>query len=204
MKLLKHFHSDVPVLSYLANSINSGERSTPYSLVTAVNDETLAQFANTTIQASQRPPIVLNDWTARDLNAKPGDTVSLEYYLWHEDGRLETKKADFQLAAVVPIQVSRRIAISSPSIRESPSRKTCLRGIRRFRMISDECERKMKTMAPVSHHAESFHPALDCTATLANALRKLTSIRLESPDKLLTPPGVNAYGENLRKALDPA
>ncbi|HYV82159.1 MAG TPA: ABC transporter permease, partial [Pyrinomonadaceae bacterium] len=38
----------VPVLSYLANSINSGERSTPYSLVTAVDDQTLAQIAKTT------------------------------------------------------------------------------------------------------------------------------------------------------------
>ncbi len=34
----------VPVLSYLANSINSGERSTPYSLVTALDDETLAKL----------------------------------------------------------------------------------------------------------------------------------------------------------------
>src|SRR5436190_4430390 len=34
----------VPVLSYLANSINSGDRSTPYSLVTALDDETLAKL----------------------------------------------------------------------------------------------------------------------------------------------------------------
>jgi len=33
----------VPVLSYLANSINDGDRSTPYSLVTALDDETLAK-----------------------------------------------------------------------------------------------------------------------------------------------------------------
>ena len=72
----------VPVLSYLANSINSGERSTPYSLVTALDDETLARLAPSQIQASQHPPIILNEWAARDLNAKPGDTVSLEYYLW--------------------------------------------------------------------------------------------------------------------------
>ena len=94
----------MPVLSYLANSINSGERSTPYSLVTALDDETLAKLAKPSqTQTSQHPPIILNEWAARDLNAKPGDTVSLEYYLWLENGRLETKKADFQLAAVVPI-----------------------------------------------------------------------------------------------------
>src|SRR4029078_286115 len=97
----------VPVLSYLANSINSGERSTPYSLVTGLNDETLARLAPS--QTPARPPIILNDWTARDLNAKPGDTVSLEYYLWLENGRLETKNADFQLSAVA------RLAGLSPS-----------------------------------------------------------------------------------------
>ncbi len=91
------------MLSYLANSISSGERSTPYSLVTALDDETLAKLAKAQTQASQHPPIILNDWAARDLNAKLGDTVSLEYYLWLENGRLETKKADFQLTAVVPI-----------------------------------------------------------------------------------------------------
>ncbi|HKG79727.1 MAG TPA: ABC transporter permease, partial [Pyrinomonadaceae bacterium] len=92
----------VPVLSYLANGINSGDRSTPYSLVTALDDERLARLAKPAQASSQHPPIILNDWTARDLNAKPGDTVSIEYYLWHENGRLETKKADFELAAVVP------------------------------------------------------------------------------------------------------
>ena len=91
----------VPVLSYLANSINDGDRSTPYSLVTALDDETLAKLGR--VQASKNPPIILNDWTARDLNAKPGDTVSLDYYIWHENGRLETKRADFELTAVVPI-----------------------------------------------------------------------------------------------------
>src|SRR6185369_7270345 len=93
----------VPVFSYLANSISAGERSTPYSLVTALDDETLAKLAKPATQTSSQPPIILNEWTARDLNAKPGDTVSLEYYLWHENGRLETKKADFQLAAITPI-----------------------------------------------------------------------------------------------------
>src|SRR5689334_19905540 len=93
----------VPVLSYLANSINSGDRSTPYSLVTALDDETLARLAKPIVQPTKHPAIILNDWTARDLNAKPGDTISLEYYVWIENGRLETKHADFELTAVVPI-----------------------------------------------------------------------------------------------------
>jgi len=114
-----------PVLSYLANSISSGDRSIPYSLVTALDLESFEALRTTDkttgagpIPArpakngqgqvlpaqSFLPPIILNEWAARDLGIHRGDPVSLEYYLWHEGGRLETKTAQFQLAAVVPIK----------------------------------------------------------------------------------------------------
>ena len=32
-----------------------------------------------------------------------GPKISLDYFLWHEGGRLETKAAEFQLVAVTPI-----------------------------------------------------------------------------------------------------
>ena len=35
---------------------------------------------------------------------KPGDTVTLDYYLWKEEGRLESATATFRLAAIVPLQ----------------------------------------------------------------------------------------------------
>jgi hypothetical protein len=49
------------------------------------------------------PPIALNEWTARELGARVGDTLSLEYYLWREEGSLETRRAEFRVHAVVPI-----------------------------------------------------------------------------------------------------
>jgi putative ABC transport system permease protein len=90
-----------PVLTYLANTIRSGDRQVPYSLVTAIGDAaTLGADFSITAGAS---PIVLNDWTARDLGVKAGDPVTLEYYVWEEPGRLATRTADFELAAIVPI-----------------------------------------------------------------------------------------------------
>src|SRR6185503_8134101 len=47
----------VPVLSYLANSISTDKRSIPYSLVTALDDETLATLANPSQQVLPHPPI---------------------------------------------------------------------------------------------------------------------------------------------------
>ncbi|HJT26155.1 MAG TPA: FtsX-like permease family protein [Pyrinomonadaceae bacterium] len=187
----------VPVLSYLANSINSGERSTPYSLVTAVDDETLAQIAKITFQASQHAPIILNDWTARDLNAKPGDTVSLEYYLWHENGRLETKKADFQLAAVVPISglaADRDLVPEYPGITESEDMSAWDPpfpiDLGRVRKEDEEYWHQYRTTP------KAFIPLSTAQQLWQTRFGKLTSIRLELDNQ--------NYGETLRKALDPA
>src|SRR5215213_2695735 len=195
----------VPVLSYLANSINAGERSTPYSLVTAVDDETLAQVAGKPVQTSQHPPIILNDWTARDLNAKPGDTVSLEYYLWHEDGRLETKKADFQLAAVVPISglaADRDLVPEYPGITESEDMSAWDPpfpiDLGRVRKEDEDYWHQYRTTP------KAFIPLSAAQQLWQTRFGKLTSMRLESLDKTLTPSGVNALRESLRKALDPA
>jgi len=187
----------VPVLSYLANSINSGERSTPYSLVTAVDDQTLAQIAKTTIQTAQHPPIILNDWTARDLNAKPGDTVSFEYYLWHENGRLETKKADFQLAAVVPISglaADRDLVPEYPGITESEDMSAWDPpfpiDLGRVRKEDEDYWHQYRTTP------KAFIPLSTAQQLWGTRFGKLTSIRLEPPN--------DDFGETLRRALDPA
>jgi putative ABC transport system permease protein len=91
------------VLTYLANSLRSGNREVPYSLVTATDLRTIAP--DTSLDPSSNPPpIVLNAWAARDLGVRAGDPLSLEYYVWEEPGRLLTRTADFQIAAVVPIE----------------------------------------------------------------------------------------------------
>ena len=91
------------VFSYLANSISSGDKSIPYSLVTAIDQDDFTQL-NPSLQTNTAiPPIILNEWAASDLGVSTGDQITLEYYLWQDAGRLETKTATFQLAAIVPI-----------------------------------------------------------------------------------------------------
>ena len=108
-----------PVFSYLANSITAGDRSIPYSLVTGVGVEQLAGLGN---RSNYEWPIVLNEWAARELNVQEGEKVTLEYYVWHEGGRLETRTADFQFAGVTPIKgfaADRDLVPSYPGITES-------------------------------------------------------------------------------------
>jgi putative ABC transport system permease protein len=64
----------------------------------------------------------VNDWTARELAVKPGDTITLDYYVWQEPGVLETRSADFKLVAVVPIAgaaADRDLAPAYPGISDA-------------------------------------------------------------------------------------
>ncbi len=106
------------IFTYLANSIRSGSREIPYSLVTAIDRKGYEQLqrgatrkapqpspsASLPAPSASLPTIVLNDWSARDLAARVGQIVSLEYYVWEEQGRLLTRRAQFQLTGIVPIE----------------------------------------------------------------------------------------------------
>lgn len=104
-----------PVLTYLANSIRVYGREIPYSLVTALDSSPAPVEAD---------GITLNQWAARELLARPGDTVSLDYYVWKSDGRLDTNSAQFRLAQVVPLDgaaADRDFAPVYPGITRSES-----------------------------------------------------------------------------------
>jgi putative ABC transport system permease protein len=112
------------IFVYLANAIRVGEREVPYSLVAALDPETLGGPAGVEIPSNgATPAIILNDWTAADLRAEPGARVTLDYYLWKEEGQLTTASTDFELLAVTPmtgIAADRDLVPEYPGITESP------------------------------------------------------------------------------------
>ncbi len=91
-----------PVLSYLANELRSGERITPYSVITARSLSAVGA-ADVPADPGGATPVILNRWTADDLQVGPGDSVTIEYYLWAGEGRLTTHEAELAVAGVVPI-----------------------------------------------------------------------------------------------------
>lgn len=131
----------VPVFSYLANAIRIGQREIPYSIVSAIDLAQLSAGPPGLSPTSERqrglpptmssndptadlPPIVLNDWAVKALDAKPDETVTMTYYVWLDEGRLETRTADFRLAATVPIAglaADRDLVPDYPGITESNS-----------------------------------------------------------------------------------
>src|ERR1041385_8344475 len=195
----------VPVLSYLANGINDGERSTPYSLVTALDEETLAKLAKPSVAATKHPPIILNDWTAQDLNAKPGDTVSLDYYIWHEAGRLETKRADFELTAVIPIAglaADRELVPQYPGITMSQNLSDWDPpfpiDLKRVRKLDEDYWHQYRTTP------KAFIPLAEAQDLWGTRFGKLTSMRIETVDGPFTAERVRSYRDKLRETLDPA
>ncbi len=94
-------------LTYLANTIAVGDRQLAYSTVAAVDfvgEPPLGPFRTPEgrpIEPLEDEEIVLNDWTAADLEAQPGDTVRLSYFEPESThGRMRERTAAFTLAAV--------------------------------------------------------------------------------------------------------
>ena len=88
-------------LTYVANTIRVGNREVPYSTVTAIDYGPVAERAAG--GSESRPVIFLNEWAAKDLEAKVGDLVTLDYFLWSDEGGLDTRQAEFTMAGVVPM-----------------------------------------------------------------------------------------------------
>ena len=104
----------IPVFTYLANTMRVGEREVPYSLVAAT---ALEHVARSTSHVAR--DIVLNDWAARELNAKPGDPLEIAYYLWDANAGLTTHTAAFTVAGITPIEgfaADRQLAPEYPGI----------------------------------------------------------------------------------------
>ncbi len=187
-----------PVLTYLANTIRSGDHEIPYSLVTATDDPAApAQDDGTT-------PIMLNEWAARDLGVKPGAPVSLEYFVWKSDGRLETVSAQFQLAKILPIvgaAADRDLAPEYPGITTSESLHDWDPPfpieLSRVRPRDEDYWKRYRTTP------KAFIPLAKGQELWGTRFGKLTSIRLfpAASDDLTE--ALYAYRQSLRSVLNP-
>jgi ABC-type antimicrobial peptide transport system permease subunit len=85
-----------PLLTYFVNEIRAGNRSTPYSMVTAAGPP----FAPAQLPDDE---IVVNDWLAEDLALRPGDPLELSYWVIGAGRRLEEHTARFRVHSIVPL-----------------------------------------------------------------------------------------------------
>ena len=91
------------VLTYLANTIETEGGSVPYSTVTALeaHPEQLLLANGTKAPELGDSEILLNQWAADDLQARPGNTVRLTYYVVGPGSELQTASHEFNLVGIV-------------------------------------------------------------------------------------------------------
>ena len=152
---------------------------------------------------SSFPPIALNDWAARDLGAKPGDLITLEYYVWKEEGRLATETAKFTLASIVPLKGAgdRDLAPEYPGMTDSESLHDWDPpfpvDLRRVRPRDEDYWKTYKTTP------KAFIPLETGQQLWGSRFGKITSIRLTPPAGTDIAAARDAFEKRLRETVDP-
>jgi len=101
----------VGVLTYLVNELCVGNKTTPYSMVTAIGPLGPAKSAAAEEYVARILPadmaddeIVINAWLAADLGAKVGDRLTLVYFVAGPMRRLAETASTFRIRAVVALE----------------------------------------------------------------------------------------------------
>jgi len=190
------------VMTYLANAISSGQRSVPYSLVTAIDPADYSRLKGSGPETST--PVLINEWTARELGATKGSPLKLEYYIWKDNGELVTSQADFIVDGIVPMigaALDRDYAPDYPGITEAASLADWDPpfpiDLSRVRPVDETYWHTYKTTP------KAYIPLADGQRLWQSRFGKLTSMRFYSN------PGTNPteiatnFSSQLKSSLDP-
>jgi putative ABC transport system permease protein len=91
----------VGILTYFVNELRIGDKSTPYSMVTAV---ARSSDAGGIIPMDMRDDeILINQWLADDLSAKAGDSIELSYFIMTPMRKLQEQTASFRVRGIIPM-----------------------------------------------------------------------------------------------------
>ena len=105
------------VLTYLANLLRHEDKTTPYSMVAAVDSSMIPSDM-------REDEILINQWLAEDLAAAPGAEIELTWFLPESSGRLVERTNRFRVRKIVPMELpwaDRRLMPEFPGIAKAES-----------------------------------------------------------------------------------
>ncbi len=96
------------LFTYLVNEIRLRNQATPYSLITGLgmigNGAHPSMLSSLVPQDMRDDEIVINQWLADDLGARPGDEVVLEYLTMGAGRLLESHRCALTVRSIIPIE----------------------------------------------------------------------------------------------------
>jgi hypothetical protein len=160
--------------------------------------------APATGRPASAPAIFLNEWAARELGITGEAILELTYYVWLEEGRLETRSARFTVTGVVPLAgpaADRDFTPDYPGITQSlhladwsPPFPVDLRKIR----PQDEHYWDRHRTTP-----KAFVRLADGRRLWGHRLGSLTSVRIHPPAGADIEEAGRSFEDALRARLDP-
>jgi len=91
----------VGILTYFVNELRLGDKTTPYSTVTAIG---AAADGMGLIAADMKDDeILINQWLADDLGAKAGDSIEIAYFIVGPMRKLVERKSAFTVRKILPM-----------------------------------------------------------------------------------------------------
>ena len=201
----------LPVLTYLANEIRFGDRSIPYSTVTALDTGSEALFDSLLLSDGEPAPkleedeILLNEWAAGDLRVSVGDEVELAYYVVGPRGSLETVRRTFSVQGVVKmtgLALDRDLAPTYQGMSDAPRigdwDPPFPVDLSKIRPIDEDYWDRYRT-------APKAFVALETAKKLwTSRFGQLTSVRITAAEAQTFEQAAAAFEKGLRARLNPA
>ena len=183
----------VPVLTYFVNELRVGSRSTPYSMVTGMRSPLVPP-------EMKDNEVIVNSWLAEDLQAKPGDELSLDYFVIGTTRRLEERRDVFRVRSVIALTglaADRELMPEFPGVAKAERTQDWDAGFPiQMNKIRDKDEQYWKQHRGTP---KAFVTLAAGQRMWANRFGDLTSMRFPMPTT--TPQAVRS---SLKENLDPA
>jgi putative ABC transport system permease protein len=93
---------NIKILTYLVNEIRLNNRTTPYSMVSAIDP--ISKVYNGIPSDIKDDEIIINSWLADDLNARVSDSLKLTYFVFGNSRSLSEQTSSFRIKAIIPIE----------------------------------------------------------------------------------------------------
>jgi hypothetical protein len=189
--------NNIRILTYLANLISHGERTTPYSMVTAADKVYVPDDM-------ADDEIIVNTWLADDLALKPGDRISLSYYVADSASLLTERTNSFKVRSIVPIKgvyADRTLMPEFPGLAKAESTHDWEAGFPLVHTIRDKDEAYWKTHRGTP---KAFITLAAGQKMWASRFGSLTAIRYPASANSPANPLREAAYRNLIANLEPA